>query len=150
MTCESIPVADEAMRFIGLLLYNEQAWRQASEDHRNYWTWRRERNEERWRQQEAGELDYDAKNLMHTVRLLLSGQSILEHGKPLVRFDGAALATLLAIRQGRYAYAEIMAMADAIVADCRLRLATHGLPEQVDTTVADRLLVDLTRAWSES
>jgi hypothetical protein len=27
-----------------------------------------------------GELDYDAKNLMHTIRLLLSGESILLHG----------------------------------------------------------------------
>lgn len=65
LALESIPQADEHPRFLGLLLYNERGWRQASEDHRNYWQWRAERNEARWRAQEAGELDYDAKNLMH-------------------------------------------------------------------------------------
>ena len=33
------------------------------------------RSEARWQQQERGELDFDAKNMMHAVRLLLSGRS---------------------------------------------------------------------------
>ncbi|MDC8014575.1 nucleotidyltransferase domain-containing protein [Tahibacter soli] len=147
LALESIPEADETARYAGLLIFREQAWRQACDDHRNYWTWRAERNEARWRQQECGEIDYDAKNLMHTVRLLLSGRSILERGEPIVRFAGDALETLLDIRAGRYAYKDVMELAQGIAADCETLKATADLPERCDVARADRLLLDLTNAW---
>lgn len=143
----SIPIEDEATRFVGLLLYNERAWRQAMDDHRNYWTWRAERNEARWRQQESGELDYDAKNLMHTIRLLKSGQSILEHGAPIVRFEGADRALLLDIRNGRYTYDQIMQMAEDIKTHCAALRDRADLPESCAPTQAERLLRDLTQSW---
>ena len=147
IACESIPADQESHRFVGLLLWNEQAWKQAVVDHENYWTWRRERNESRWRQQEAGELDFDAKNLMHTIRLLLSGKSILEHGRPIVRFEGEPLALLRAIRAGRHTYEEIMAMAQDIVAECETLKARSALPDHVDPAQATRLVQDLTASW---
>jgi predicted nucleotidyltransferase len=143
----SIPLDDEAPRFVGLLLYNEQAWRQASLDHSNYWTWRRERNEARWRQQERGELDYDAKNLMHTVRLLLSGESILRDARPIVRFEGAPLELLMDIRRGRYSYDEVLEIASDIVARCEALQATSKLPESTSIVQADRLLRELSAEW---
>ena len=76
-------------------LYNEPGWKQALADYRNYWTWRRERNDARWQQQERGGLDFDAKNMMHTVRLLLSGRSLMQSGRPIVRFEGDQLELLL-------------------------------------------------------
>lgn len=146
---ESIPVEDEVARFVGLLLYNERAWRQAMDDHRNYWTWRRERNEARWRQQEASELDYDAKNLMHTIRLLLSGQSILERGEPLVRFEGETRALLLDVRAGRFSYEQVMAMAEDIRARCADLRDRADLPESCDATLAEGLLRELTHVWEQ-
>jgi hypothetical protein len=145
--CESIPLEHEASHFAGLLFYNESAWKQALADHQNYWTWRRERNEARWRQQESGELDYDAKNIMHTVRLLLSGESILQHGRPLVRFEGEQRELLLSIRKGRYRYDELIDMAEAIVARCSDKAAMSHLRPTIDTAMADRLLLDITTHW---
>jgi uncharacterized protein len=147
LSCESIPPGDEAARFAGLLIYNEQAWKQATNDHENYWTWRRERNESRWQQQESGALDYDAKNLMHTIRLLLSGKSILQHGLPLIRVEGENLQLLRDIRAGRYSYTQIMQLADGIVADCEQLKATSELPPETDAAAADTLLRELTSAW---
>lgn len=147
IACESIPAQDEQARFIGLLLYNEHAWKQALVDHQNYWTWRRERNAARWRQQESGELDYDAKNLMHTIRLLLSGKSILERGVPLVRVEGEALQLLRDIRNGRYRYDDIMQMAQDIVADCERLKPRAALPEETDSAAASALLRRLTQDW---
>lgn len=147
IACESIPLQDELPRFAGLLIYNEQAWKQALLDHQNYWTWRRERNEARWQQQESGELDYDAKNLMHTIRLLLSGKCILERGEPLVRVGGDELQLLRDVRNGRYRYEEILQMADAIVADCERLKAVSTLPPETDAAAADTLLQELTQTW---
>lgn len=147
LVCESIPLEHESSHFAGLLFYNESAWKQALTDHQNYWSWRRERNEARWRQQEAGELDYDAKNMMHTVRLLLSGESILHYGCPLIRFEGEQRELLLSIRRGRYSYDELIDMAETIVARCTNDSAMSNLPPTVDASMAEHLLRDITRLW---
>jgi len=150
ITCESIPESDEAARFRGLLLYNEQGWRQALVDHQNYWGWRRERNEARWKQQEQGELDFDAKNMMHTVRLLLSGKSLMETGHPIVRFSGEQLALLTSIRGGMLSFDEIMAIAQSTLEECeRLKLAAN-LPDVCDANRASELLRTITAHWERS
>jgi hypothetical protein len=149
LALESIPIDDEVPRFVGLLLYNERAWRQATEDHRNYWQWRAERNDERWRAQETGELDYDAKNLMHTIRLLLSGESILTHGCPIVRFEGRQRDLLLRVRAGRLSYAEVMALADEIKGRCSALRDRADLPEAADAAQVDALLSELTVHWEQ-
>lgn len=147
LVCESIPKEDEATHFAGFLLYNEQAWKQALLEHQNYWAWRRDRNDARWQQQERGELDFDAKNMMHTVRLLLSGRSILETGAPIVRFTGEPLTLLLSIRGGQLPFADIMSIAEGLLADCERLKATSVLPDACDTERATALLRELTAQW---
>ena len=150
LVCESIPEADEAQRFAGLLMYNESGWKQALADHNNYWAWRRERNEARWQQQERGELDFDAKNMMHTVRLLLSARSLMQNGYPLVRFEGEDLALLMSIRRGVLAFEQIMAMAESILSDCERLKAVAALPQTCDLGRAEQLLRELTRQWEQA
>lgn len=147
LVCESIPKEDEAGRFAGLLLFNEQAWKQSLIDHQNYWAWRRDRNQARWQQQERGELDFDAKNMMHTVRLLLSGKSILQKGEPLVRVSGAELELLMSIRAGKHTFDDIMQIAESLMAECEDLKSRSNLPEKCDPEAADDLLRRVTFAW---
>jgi uncharacterized protein len=147
LACESIPKEDEKTHFAGLLLYSEQAWKQALLEHQNYWAWRRERNDARWQQQERGELDFDAKNMMHTVRLLLSGRSIMESGQPIVRFSGDPLSLLMSIRAGQRTFEEIMAIAEGLVSDCERLKAQSGLPNVCDPARATGLLHKITNEW---
>lgn len=147
LVLESIPKEDEATCFAGFLLYNEQAWRQALVEHQNYWAWRRDRNPTRWQQQESGELDFDSKNMMHTVRLLLSGRSIMASGQPTVRFTGESLELLLSIRAGQVPFDEILSIAEGLQADCERLKAQSNLPELCDPNEASRLLRSLTLAW---
>lgn len=147
LVCESIPEQDESAHFAGLLLYNEQGWKQALADHRNYWAWRRERNEARWQQQERGELDFDAKNMMHTVRLLLSGRSLMQSGRPIVRFAGDQLALLMSIREGKLSFDDIMSIAQDILADCERLKEAADLPNLCDITQANTLLRTITEHW---
>ena len=149
IACESIPEEDESTRFAGFLLYNEQGWRQAFADHQNYWAWRRDRNESRWQQQERGELDFDAKNMMHTVRLLLSGRSLMKSGQPIVRFSGHQLALLMSIREGKLSFDEIMSVAQEILADCERLKATADLPDICESAQATTLLREITEHWEK-
>lgn len=147
LVCESIPESDEGTRFAGLLLFNEQAWKQSLADHHNYWHWRSERNDARWHQQEAGELDFDAKNMMHTVRLLLSGRSILQNGSPTVRFSGDDLQLLMQIRAGQLSFEQIMEITNDVMADCERLKSSADLPDRCNRDVAARILKDVTQQW---
>ena len=147
LVCESIPESDEGTRFAGLLLFNEQAWKQSLADHHNYWNWRGERNEARWRKQEAGDLDFDAKNMMHTLRLLLSGHSILQNGSPIVRFSGSDLQLLTDIRAGKLSFDQIMEIANEVMAACERLKSNTNLPDTCDQQAATRLLRDVTQQW---
>jgi predicted nucleotidyltransferase len=149
LVCESIPRDDESRRFAGLLVFNEAGWQQALSDHRNYWTWRRERNDARWQQQERGEVDFDAKNMMHTVRLLLSGRSILASGAPIVRFTGEPLALLMAIREAKLTFNEILELSQDILDECQRLKATADLPDVCELTQASALLAEITHQWEE-
>lgn len=84
LTCDNIPLEDEDKRFAGLLVFNKHEYEKASVDWRNYWSWVKNRNPHRWKKQEDGILDFDQKNMMHCMRLLLSVENILKFGEPRV------------------------------------------------------------------
>jgi uncharacterized protein len=147
--CESIPKQIEGSSFIGFLMFNEQGFQRAKLDHHNYWRWRAERNDARWLAQERGQLDYDAKNLMHCMRLLFSAQHVLEHGVPLVRVAGQIQAELLAIRSGAFSYTDLMQRANALVSTCEAALLTSKLPEQVDQNLLETIFWDVNAKLTE-
>lgn len=147
LVVESIALEDEHTRCIGLLIFRRDAYERAKRDHAHYWRWRRERNPERWRAQETGDLDFDAKNLMHTFRLLLSGAHLLEHGEPKVRFAGAERAFLMAIRAGRFDFATLVAEAEARLARLTTLEARASLPEAPDVQAIEDLVRAITADW---
>lgn len=127
---------------IGILLFNEQAFNAAKKQHREYWEWRRNRNESRWIAQERGEMDYDSKNMMHLVRILMSGENIVKTGKPLVRVEGEQLETLLAIRRGDWTFDQIMAFAEEIQKSIQ-NSDKDRLPPDCDRVAVDALIAEV-------
>ena len=147
IVCQSIPQDEEKTRCIGLLIYNEQAYEKAMKDHQNYWTWRRNRNEARWVSQERGEIDYDAKNLMHTFRLIISAERIFSEGKPLVRFEGDDLQFLQSVRAGAFDYKHLMHMAGERIAHLAELRDKSPLPDDPDMNAIASLLNEITADW---
>ena len=139
----SIPKEDAGLR-IGVLIFNKQAFENAKRQHREYWDWRRHRNDARWVQQERGQLDYDAKNMMHHLtRLLFSGESIVMNGRPIVRFTGDKLETLLSIRRGEWEFDRIIAHAEEIQA--RIDAGKDCLPADCDKEKVSDLVAEVMR-----
>ncbi len=133
------PVSKEdAGRCIGVLVFNQHAFESSKRQHREYWEWRRHRNESRWTQQERGQLDYDAKNMMHLTRLLLSGENIVENGEPIVRFTGEKLQTLLSILRGEWTFDAIMEHAERIQKS--IETGKDRLPACCDRRRVDELI----------
>ncbi len=147
LICESIPRDDEVERCAGLLIFNQFAYEKAMRDHQHYWNWMRNRNETRWRDQESGSIDYDAKNLMHTFRLILSAEHIFQEGLPLVRFEGNSLQFLLSIRAGNHAYDDLVRRAEEKV-EKLIEMRSHSsLPDAPDNQAITNLLQEITAMW---
>lgn len=106
--CSSVSFEEEKDSFLGLLYLNENAYKKALTDHSNYWEWISKRNPERWKMQEKGDLDFDAKNMQHTIRLLLTAKHIAKCGTLKVRFSGEELTLLKNIRLGIHTYDELI------------------------------------------
>lgn len=140
LVVSDIPKTDRSKR-VGILFFNKQAFEQAKKHHREYWEWKHNRNESRWIQQENHELDYDAKNMMHLTRLLLSGENIVKHGEPIVRFTGEKLKLLLSIRQGEWSFDMIMEHANQI--QTKIEALRGSLPTICDKERVDELISEI-------
>lgn len=127
-------------RRIGIMIFNRQGFESAKRQHREYWEWKRNRNESRWIQQERGELDFDAKNMMHLMRMLISGENIVQHGEPIVRFADEKLEMLLAIRRGEWSFEKILECAERIKA--RIEAGKNRLPKDVDEEKINELIAE--------
>jgi hypothetical protein len=139
LVCESIPKTDEWLLFAGLLIFNESAFKRAYEDWKSYWDWMKNRNEHRWIDQEKGNLDYDAKNMSHCMRLMLSSKHILTEGYPIVRFDGEQRDLLMNIKNGKLEYEDIMKMVENLQKEIEDCLEKTHIPDEVDFCKLNKL-----------
>jgi predicted nucleotidyltransferase len=138
LVCESIPLEDET-KCIGLLIYNQNEYEKAQVEHKKYWEWVNTRNESRWIDQEQGKLDFDQKNMCHCMRLLYSGENILLHGEPIVRFTGDKLQYLMDIRYGKVQYDSIMKEVEIKMKQLEDLYETSLIPYSVDRDKIDSL-----------
>ena len=145
LVCESIPKEDEHSKFEGLLIYNQQAYEKAIKDHKSYHDWVQNRNESRWIDQENKKVQYDAKNLMHCMRLLISGENILTNGEPIVRFEGKQLEYLMKIRAGELLYEEIMSEVENKMKKLEELYETSNIPHSVNVKKINELYMELTQ-----
>lgn len=96
---------------LGHLYWNKDAYSMHCKKHKQYWQWVTERNEERYASTEAHGKGYDAKNMMHTIRLLRMGLEIAR-GQGVILDRSFEREELLAIKRGEYEYEDLLKMAE--------------------------------------
>jgi len=143
VTCESIPKDHERERFCGLLIYNKDAYEKAIRDWNSYWTWMRERNRNRFIASDGKQSSYDCKNMMHCVRLLLSGENILQTGEPIVRFDGVLKDWLMDIRLGKCDYQKILDFAELQITTLDELHEKSKLPESINFKMLSNIYTEI-------
>lgn len=112
--------------------------------------WYNNRNESRWIDQENGLLDYDAKNMMHTFRLLYSGLNIIKYGESLVRFSGCKLEELMLIRKGTFSYEQLIEKAQKLFSELDALGNKSKLPNFANKDKISQLLLDMTNMWEDN
>lgn len=139
ITCSSISKDEERRNFIGVISYNQTQYDQDVKNWKNYWDWVENRNDARWVTQENGDIDYDAKNVMHSMRLIRSTKSLLENGYPKVKFHGDERDFLMKIRNGGFSYEEIMDIVESEMNDIELLNKKSTIPEKVNMNDIEKL-----------
>ncbi|UFH53187.1 hypothetical protein [Spirosoma sp. KNUC1025] len=126
------------------LYVNHDGYSSCCKDYREYWDWVEKRNNDRFQNTLDHGKNYDAKNMMHTFRLLDMAVEILEQGEVLVRRPNRA--ELLQIRAGAFEYDELIKQAEAKVNQVDKAAAQSSLPDQPDLDHINQILVELRTA----
>ncbi|WP_392553294.1 nucleotidyltransferase domain-containing protein [Orbus wheelerorum] len=109
------------------LSFNRDGYSSHCRDYKAYWQWVDLRNEQRYASNVDNGNDYDAKNMMHTIRLLQVAHEIMTKGTLTNKRPNRE--ALLAIKHGELSYAEIMLIAEKLVSEIESAQATSLLPD---------------------
>ncbi len=128
-----------------LVSFNKDGYSTHCRQYREYRGWEEDRNAARY----AGTLShgraYDAKNMMHTFRLLHTAAEIAREGALHVRRPDRDF--LLRVRAGEFPYEDLLQMADERLAEMDALYAASPLPKRPDEVVAEAVLVKIREEW---
>lgn len=145
-TC-SIP---KGVPMCAIMVFNKNAFSHACRKHTEYWQWVKSRNEERYANTVAQGKGYDAKNVMHCIRLLMTARDIA--GKHVLTVDRTAERDyLLGIKAGNLTYDEVVKLGNDLCDEVNELFDRSGLPESAFGIgyTANDLLCDCLRRCPE-
>ncbi|MCP4217286.1 MAG: hypothetical protein GY765_21765, partial [bacterium] len=138
----SIP---KGLKPLGHMYYNREAYSKYCRDYKDYWDWVKKRNANRYRDTVAHGKNYDAKNMMHTFRLLDMAEEIAKTGQLVIRRSNRE--ELLAIKKGEYMYDQLVEKAAARIEIIETLFETCPLPEEPDHGRLEELLVHIRKEF---
>ncbi len=124
--------------------FNKDGFAKYCKDWREYWEWVGSRNEVRYSGTVAHGQGYDAKNLMHTFRLLDLAEEIATTGTMTVRTTRRDF--LLRVKSGAFTYDALLAMAAERIDTIRTLFAKSDLPDSPDPAAIEHAVVEIRRA----
>jgi len=130
---------------VGVLYFNKDGYKKYCKDYKNYWDWVEKRNEARYQNTLSHGKNYDAKNMMHTFRLLDMAAEILEEGE--IRVFRPNREELLAIRRGEFSYDTLIEKAEVKLKHIEQLYTKSTLPEIPNLTLIEKKLIEVRRAF---
>lgn len=127
------------------LVFNKDEYSRRRRDFHEYRNWEQSRNQQRYQGTLEHGGGYDAKNMMHTFRLLRMAKEIADTGRPKIRRPDRD--ELLAIKAGRYSYEDLIAKASAELKKVDESFALSALPDEPDVGQIERWAVEIRKAW---
>lgn len=138
VSLSSIP---KGQKLTAYLSFNLEAYSMYCKEYKDYWDWVAMRNETRYLGNREHGKDYDAKNMMHTIRLLQVAEEIVRDGHLNVR--RANRDELLAIKAGNLEYDELLEMATGLMERIEGYTEVSPLPDSPDRERIERVLVEM-------
>jgi hypothetical protein len=138
ISLSSVPKGIEPL---ATMSFNKDGYSKYCKDYKSYWDWVEKRNEARYENTVDHGKNYDAKNMMHTFRLLNMAEEIAMEGRINVRRRDREF--LLKIRSGAFNYEELVELANEKVYRIDELYEKSDLPEEPDLKVAEELLIEM-------
>lgn len=126
---------------LAVMSFNKDGYSSYCKDYKEYWDWVESRNEVRYQSTVHHGKNYDAKNMMHTFRLLLMAEDIAVSGSVKVRQQNREF--LLRIKSGAYSYEDLVKMAHEKIERINDQFDHSDLPDKPDEAAINRLLVEI-------
>jgi hypothetical protein len=139
----SIP---KGMAPVACLSFNKNAYSTHCTRYKEYQTWLKERNPNRFRMNKAHGKNYDSKNLSHTYRLLLMAHELAK-GELRVRRTPAEIEKLMKIRRGEYEYEDLLNEAETMISGLDKKFENSKLPDKVDEEMAYEMLLEMRKHY---
>lgn len=127
------------------LVFNKDEFSRRLRDYHEYRAWEQSRNQERYQGTLEHGGGYDAKNMMHTFRLLRMAKEIADTGRPQIRRPDRD--DLLAIKAGRFTYEDLMAKAAEELEKIDESFAVSQLQDEPDVDQIERWAIEIRKAW---
>ncbi|MGZ3159297.1 MAG: DNA polymerase beta superfamily protein, partial [Burkholderiaceae bacterium] len=127
------------------LVFNKDEFSRRLKEFHEYRNWEESRNEERYQGTLEHGGGYDAKNMMHTFRLLRMAKEIANTGRPQIRRSDRD--ELLAIKAGRFSYEDLMAKAALELESIDESFASSQLQGEPDLDQIEKWAIEIRKAW---
>ncbi|MEZ5041484.1 MAG: nucleotidyltransferase domain-containing protein [Saprospiraceae bacterium] len=134
---------------IAVMYFNVEGYSIYCKNYRQYWDWVKQRNETRYEGTMKHGKQYDAKNMMHTFRLLHMAEEIARTGTFMVERT-TDKAFLWQIRQGDFEYEDLVGRAKEKVAQIEILFDRSDLPQAPDERKINELLMELRSSFYTS
>ncbi|MEO1052389.1 MAG: nucleotidyltransferase domain-containing protein [Bacteroidota bacterium] len=122
-----------------IMSFNKSGYSAYCREYKEYWEWVEKRNDARYDNTMAHGKRYDAKNMMHTFRLLNMAHEIAIDGKVNVRRPDRDF--LLRIRAGDFEYEYLLEQAEDKISAMQEAYQSCDLPDSPDVEKLNELLV---------
>ncbi len=124
-----------------LLYFNKDGYSKYCKEYKEYWNWVENRNEVRYKNTKNHGKNYDAKNMMHTFRLL---EMAIEIGKDReINVQRPNRNFLLDIKNGIYEYEDLLIMAQERQEEMEKFFENSKLPERPNIELISELAYKL-------
>ena len=131
----------KAAKPVAILSFNKSGYSSYCREYREYWAWVEKRNNVRYQNTLSHGKNYDAKNMMHTFRLLAMAEEIGNEGKINVRRDDREF--LLSIKRGEFEYEDLVQQAEEKMEEIGQIYKNSHLPEKPDLVEIEQVLVGI-------
>ncbi|MBL4675486.1 MAG: nucleotidyltransferase domain-containing protein [Mucilaginibacter sp.] len=121
--------------------FNKDAYSIYCRDYREYVEWENKRNRARYESTLTHGKNYDAKNMMHTFRLLNMAEEIALYHE--VRVHREDRDFLLKIRSGVFEFDDLMEMINTKLQEIKILYEKSGLPKRPNIAVAEDILTEI-------
>lgn len=138
----SIPKGEKS---VAIFSFNKDGYTAYCKQYKQYWEWVEKRNDERYKNTISHGKNYDAKNMLHTFRLLDMAAEIAQYKEIRVRRPNREF--LLDIRKGKFDYDDLVEQAEAKINKIETLYAQSDLPDAPDAAKVNQLLVDIRERW---